>query len=256
MRDGYCLHYCALTDPGCRRTHNEDAFLVDEEGLMFAVADGVGGLGGGEIASNMALAEFSSCFNTFRSKLCTPSTRLRRAIERANTAVFRHGHEHGKRIATTLSLMILQGQQAFIANVGDSRVYLWRHKRLRQLTTDHTVRQEMMENGLLSGNTPGPPGIDHLITRAVGAEEQVNADITPFSVEPGDSYLVCSDGVTSMLSDEEIQHVLGSMASPVQAGKVLVENAKAAGGNDNITLILFTVNQPEAGGKMVTADWS
>lgn len=229
------IQYAAITDPGCRRKHNEDAFLVNESSLLFGVADGVGGLSGGEIASRLALDEISFRYKEGNKK------NLAEAIAAANTVVYRYGIDHGKTIATTLSLIALNRKQAFIANVGDSRVYLWRDGHLRQVTTDHTVKQDMLDKGLISKNSQAPSAIDHVITRAIGAEQRVKTDISIFKVQGNDVLLVCTDGITSMLTDDDIQASLRTMVNIEQASSDLLEKAKIAGGRDNITLILLAL---------------
>lgn len=241
MHTGYQVKYFAVTDVGCKRSHNEDDFLIDDKNFVFAVADGVGGLGGGEIASHLALAKFKRQFASSSRKMLKPSCakRITRAIEYANTAVFSYGNQHNKRIATTLALLVLSQRQVHLANVGDSRIYVWRKDKLEQLTTDHTVRQEMVANGLMEQDDPTNREVDHVITRAVGAQSSVVADLTAWAIQQQDLYLICSDGITSMLSDEKIAKILHTMTSVEQAGSELIENAKAAGGRDNITLILL-----------------
>ena len=240
----FLLQYFGITDPGCRRSHNEDNYLIDDNRLIFAVADGVGGLQGGEIASRTALGEISSCLNDMQSnKESYP--RLERltteAIASANTVVYRYGIEHDKRIATTVSLMALNGYHACVANVGDSRVYLWRNNSLDQLTTDHSLKQEMIANGVLAVDAKVSSSVEHVITRAIGAAEDVEIDASKHHLQQNDVYLICTDGITSMLKDEEIQKTLKRMETPEQAGNALLAKAKAAGGKDNITLILLWV---------------
>ncbi len=241
-QDDFHLSYFAITDRGCKRSHNEDDFLTDDKILFFGVADGVGGLSGGEVASRMALLSFNSLFKETERQVAQSSIQLRiaEAIESTNNEVFQYSLEHHKRIATTLSLIVFEGNKLHIANVGDSRVYVWRQEKLCQLTTDHTIRQEMVEKGLIAEDTQINAEYDHIITRAIGAEAEIEADITSHAPENGDTYLICTDGITSMLSDNTIKMVLQNMTDTKQAGSDLLQKAKEAGGRDNITLILIS----------------
>jgi len=244
--NGFRLQYFGVTDPGCRRSHNEDNYLIDDNSLIFAVADGVGGLQGGEIASRTALTRIGSCLNEIQSKKESYSWLEKlttAAIVSANTAVYRYGIEHDKRIATTLSMMTLSRDYTCIANVGDSRVYLWRNNSLDQLTTDHSLKQEMIANGVLAVDGKVSSSVEHVITRAIGATEHVKTDVIEHQVQHNDVYLICTDGITSMLKDEEIQKTLERMETVEQAGNALLSKAKAAGGKDNITLILLWVKE-------------
>jgi protein phosphatase len=241
---GFRLQYFAVTDPGCRRPHNEDAYLIDEKKLIFAVADGVGGLQGGEIASHTALREISLCLNKIknnRQSYLELEKLTKAAIASANTAVYQYGIEHDKRTATTVSMMTLSRHHTCISNVGDSRVYLWRNNSLDQLTTDHSLKQEMIANGVLSIGGKVSSSVEHVITRAIGAAERVEIDASEHQVQENDVYLICTDGITSMLKDEEIRKTLQRMETIEQAGNALLAKAKAAGGKDNITFILLWI---------------
>ncbi|PIE69818.1 MAG: hypothetical protein CSA21_00420 [Deltaproteobacteria bacterium] len=150
-QEHFRINYTALTDPGCRRFHNEDAFLVDEAEFLFGVADGVGSLGNGEIASRMTVDSVIGHLQRERATFSGHiSLLLDQAVAAANRAVYDYGAVQGRRIASTLCCIALAKDEVFVVNIGDSRAYRWRHHQLSQLTTDHTLKQEMLDNGIVA----------------------------------------------------------------------------------------------------------
>jgi serine/threonine protein phosphatase PrpC len=211
----------ARSDAGKVRGNNEDRWLVrDQRGvLLLAVADGVGGEAGGERASAAAVDALA---DRFYSALATQDLRssLGTALREANDAVVRGAGERGDRSATTLVVAAVRGGEATIANVGDSRAYLVRKRRARQVTTDHSGTGE------------------HEITRFVGDERGVQPDVFVETLRAGDRLVLCSDGLTRHVPDEEIA-LRAARAEPWRAADELVELANSRGGEDNITVVVY-----------------
>jgi serine/threonine protein phosphatase PrpC len=236
--------YAGATDPGRVRRYNEDNLLILPETGIFAVADGLGGLDAGDIASSTALAHLQA--------LSSASTSLgdgyaKSHLEAIIAAVNSHTYQQrlllGKNMATTLALVQLgRNGTALAAHVGDSRIYRWHNNELIRITSDHSLVNELYEQGALTASQAERSPQRHVITRAVGAEPTVLPSITAFTVARGDKLLLCTDGLTSMLPDEQIAQCLQSEQKDI--GRIveqLVYLANEAGGHDNITVIVFSI---------------
>ncbi len=236
--------YAGATDPGRVRRCNEDNLLILPETGVFAVADGLGGLDAGDIASSTALAHLQD--------LCSAPISLgdgdaKSHLEAIIAAVNSHTYEHrmllGKNMATTLALVQLGSNgTALAAHVGDSRIYRWHNDELIRITSDHSLVNELYEQGALTASQAERSPQRHVITRAVGAEPTVLPSITAFTVAPGDKLLLCTDGLTSMVPDEQIAQCLRSEQTDI--GRIveqLVHLANEAGGHDNITSIVLSI---------------
>jgi protein phosphatase len=231
----------AATDVGRVRQMNEDRFLADER--LFAVADGVGGHQAGEVASQTSVETLQRVFNEGEHT----TEGLVAAAEAANQAVWQlaQGSREKRGMGTTLTALALVqadgDEQLALINVGDSRAYLLQNGELVQLTEDHSLVEELVRDGKL---TPAEAQVHpqrSIITRALGMEPQIEVDsweITPFA---GDRILLCSDGLTNELSDERIASTLRQLADPQEAAHDLVRQARAAGGGDNITVVVVDV---------------
>ena len=234
-----------LSDPGRERTTNEDNFLVAPGLGLLAVADGVGGSAAGEVASALALEVLRRSVEdtaaVWPEVLGPPS--LKRAVEEAHLELLDAGaRDPGKAgMATTLTAVLLLGDRAAIAHVGDSRAYLLRGCRLTPLTEDHSVVAACVRAGLITTEQAKACAIRNLIERAVGAPENLEVDTRFVAVERGDILLLCSDGLHGVVSDEAITAVLLGERKLHQAAAKLVELANAAGGPDNITVVLGRV---------------
>ena len=225
----------ASTDKGQVRHGNEDAYVVDPRLRLFAVADGMGGHRGGEVASATAL-------EALRAAVAS-GTSIGDAIAVANAAVFeRAGDDHQLAgMGTTLTAVIPDERGLAIGHVGDSRAYLLRDGELRQLTTDHSLVEELVREGRLTEEQAAVHPQRSIITRALGVELDVQADVYAIVPRAGDRLLLCSDGLTTMLRATDIAAVLRRETDPTRAANLLVDAANGAGGEDNITTIVIDV---------------
>lgn len=236
-----------VTDIGLRRTQNEDHFAYwppeaaarERDGLLIAVADGMGGALAGEVASQLAV---DAALGVWRSANGEPPTAvLRRAVEAANLAVHEESlarpDRHG--MGTTLTLVVCRGDRAWVAHVGDSRAYLVRHGAIRQLTEDHSLVAQLVREQQM---TPEQARVDHrrnVVTRSVGVGEHVDIDVleVPEPLEHGDTLVVTTDGLHGLVEDDEIAGAVarGELGPACDA---LVDLARERGGYDNITVVM------------------
>lgn len=227
----------SLTDVGRVRSTNEDACGEFSDGVsfsLFVVADGMGGHRGGETASRLAVETIGSVFTSSQDR---PDRRLRRAFETANERIFRLASDNAAlaRMGTTgVALLLSRDGLGWVAHVGDSRAYRLRAGRLRLLTEDHSAVGELQRRGLLTPEEAAVHPRRNELLRSIGVRKSVTVDLAPFQVEPGDRFLLCSDGLWGMVPDREIEAVL-SCEGPVRGARMLVEMASAQGGTDNIT---------------------
>ena len=234
----------ALTDVGLKRDHNEDAYLVDPELNLYAVADGMGGHAGGNQASHLAIDELRMVVEEgdpegLGRKDEAACALMREAARRAGRRIFRAARDNPelKGMGTTLTSLLFYETRVCMAHVGDSRAYLYRDGRVSQISQDHSWIQEQVRAGLLTESEAKTSRLKHIITRSVGFEEDVQVDTLSMPVLMGDCFLLCSDGLSNYLSDEE----LGALMSSTFYAKlpsVLVDLAKDRGGDDNITVVV------------------
>ena len=224
------------TDTGRQRNANEDSFFV--RAPVFVVADGMGGAQAGEVASKAAAEAFE------RDLPAAPPERvLRETIEAANREI----HEHARAdpslagMGTTITAAIVDpaGEEVAIGHVGDSRAYRLRDGRLERLTRDHSLVEEMRRKGQLTDAQAEDHPQRSIITRALGPEPEVEVDVQTVPAQPGDVFLLCSDGLTTMLDDEHIARILAAATSLEAAVRALIDEANRAGGRDNITALAF-----------------
>ena len=225
----------AGTDIGRVREGNEDAFLNDAP--LFAVADGIGGHQGGEVASRLALETLEVLFKRGRGTLADH-------VRDANRAVFeRSGRDAAVAgMGTTLTAAVAEAGRLRLAHVGDSRAYLLRGGKLRMLTEDHTLVQRMVERGEITEQEADVHPHRSVLTRALGTEPDVQIDEGVLDAQDGDRILLCSDGLSGMVPDEEIEGILRDAAEPKDAVRELVRAANAAGGADNITVLVLDLS--------------
>jgi protein phosphatase len=234
------------TDAGKVRSQNEDAVAADEDGRFAALADGMGGHRAGEIASRIAVDVVSS---SIKPRLLNPEPlTVARAealvaseIASANSAVLEaaSARDAYRGMGTTLVLALWHEAGITYGHVGDSRLYMLRRGRLQQLTRDHSIVQEQLERGAITREQARRALNRNVLTRAVGIDPVVTADICTTAAQPGDVFLLCSDGLTDMLRDDAIEFILRSSADdPRAAADRLVDAANAAGGFDNISVVV------------------
>jgi serine/threonine protein phosphatase PrpC len=246
------------TDVGVVRSGNEDSFLLNCAGGLFIVADGMGGHAAGEVASEMAVQIVAKELGSLRGLSDAESaSRMRSAIRKANAAIFeRTLAEHDKRgMGTTTTVMVLFSRRYLIGQVGDSRAYLLREGDLLQLTKDHSYVQEQVDAGLLTPEQARTHPYSNVITRCVGANEDVAPDIYFGNLERGDVVLLASDGLTGMLEDQQLATIMGAEENPETCVNKMIADANRRGGLDNITAIVVRVDDVEAQntGEMPTA---
>ena len=249
-----------LTDVGRKRKHNEDAYLLDAERGLFVVADGMGGHAAGEVASRLTVESIQEFIagteddhdNTwpfgYNNRYSVDGNRLSTAVERANEKVMRAvvNRPELKGMGTTVVAALFDEKRATLVHVGDSRAYLLRDSELRRLTDDHSWVQEQVNAGILSEEEARSHPLKNVVTRALGGGAHVAVDLIEIPVGDGDRFLLCSDGLTGMVSDEEITEALSSSRSLEQIVRGLIDLANERGGVDNITAITVEVRNGEA----------
>jgi PPM family protein phosphatase len=231
------------SDTGRQRTANEDSYYA--KAPVFAVADGMGGAQAGEVASRIAAESFEPAIRGEQP----PEAYLRSIAEGANERIHSLAQDDSTRsgMGTTLTAAMVEGDEVSFAHVGDSRAYLWRNGELRLLTSDHSLVEELRRQGRLTSEQAEDHPQRSIITRALGPEEEVMVDTLTFSARPDDVFLLCSDGLTTMVKDDGIAAALSSSDSLDEAVARLVAEANQAGGRDNITVVAFRVEGAEEG---------
>lgn len=240
-----------ITDKGMVRPGNEDALLIDERLGLLAVADGMGGHKGGEVASHMALdilkdylAKLSGGSDTFMGnvddKVSRQANQLASGIRLANQAIFEAAASNPswQGMGTTIVAVLVKDGHAGIAHAGDSRLYLLRGGQLHQITGDHSLVAEQVRQGLITAEEAQKSTRKNVITRALGQWEELEIEMQDLELVDGDQLLLCSDGLSGMVSDPEISALLQAYPSPEQSSHTLIEVANSYGGKDNITVIV------------------
>jgi protein phosphatase len=237
------LSWAGVTDTGRRRETNQDAFLAEYP--LFIVADGMGGHAGGEIASSSTVARLQAVVSAGE----VDRAAIENALELAVADIADHPETTDEGTGTTLTGVYLDGTgdepQWVALNIGDSRVYLLRDDRLVQVTTDHSVVQELITAGKLSPEEAEGHPYSNVITRAVGASELTAPDYITIDVRAGDRFVICSDGLTKELTDYGIQHFLRENSDPGDGVDAMLAAALENGGRDNVTLIIVQVTGEE-----------
>ncbi len=218
------------TDIGCLREHNEDSLVVAPP--LYAVADGMGGHAAGEVASEIAVRTMADMVTAGADS---------EDLE-ANHAVITAARKKGRAgMGTTLTAAVIEGERLSIAQVGDSRAYLLHRGKMQQLTRDHSLMADMIEAGELTLEEAKVHPKRSVITRALGSDPGMQPDLYELNVKAGDRLLLCSDGLSTMLDDDQIESILVRTRDPQRAASLLVNEAIAAGGHDNITVIVLDI---------------
>jgi protein phosphatase len=241
------LEIKAVTDVGLKRASNQDSLLVNEELKLFAVADGMGGHMGGEVASAIAVQTIEEVVKKALSSETRiyPHELIARAYREANFRIYKRSQENGgalKGMGTTLVLALFYGGSVYIGNVGDSRAYLFRTPRLWQLTEDHSLINEHIRAGLLLEADIPKFMAKNVITRSVGFEPDVACDIIERKIQKDDVFLICSDGYSGLVADSRTSDLLLLVSSEDAVPRCVFE-AKQNGGDDNLTLITIRVKE-------------
>src|SRR3954451_23495653 len=241
----------ARSDVGMKREHNEDSFLVNEDLGLYVICDGMGGHAGGETASRLAIQTIEKELLSARLRggqdpFTSPAplqdsplaATLREAIEGACAAVFRTSRANPELagMGTTCVSLLLNGGHALVGHVGDSRAYLVRAGEVWQLSEDHSLVNEQVRAGLLTSEEAKHSRLKNIITRSVGFEEDVLVDVIAVETQPGDRFLLCSDGLSNLIDGGEIRDAL-EQADLTEVPQKLIHLANARGGDDNITVV-------------------
>lgn len=235
------------TDIGRKRKTNQDSIYFSVQDKFFVVADGMGGHNGGDIASQMSVKLFPDYIT--QNKELPPTELLKNCILHINTSIFEHGKENIelKGMGTTISSLMFHQGQAIIGNIGDSRTYLISQKKIFQLTRDHSLVQEKLNMGFYDRTAAKSDPQKNVLIRTVGFEPEVEVDIYQYKVQKNDLFLLCSDGLHGKVSDSDILHVLTNELPEYtqvteedlkRAVQILIDQANANGGQDNISVIL------------------
>ena len=241
------LDIYGLTDEGLVREHNEDFISWTPESGLVILADGMGGHNAGEVASELAVTSISEALEDVLSPevkdACDMDFKdvVHEAVIFANDEINLHAKTHPEcsGMGTTIVMALFQKKSVILASVGDSRIYRFRKGELKQVTTDHSLVQEMIDNGYMSEEEAQNSTNRNLITRALGIAEEVEVDVNKHRTEKGDIYLLCSDGLSDMVTDDIIFSTLvKSRDNLKRAGNDLIQLAKENGGHDNVSVIL------------------
>ena len=245
---------------GIVRTNNEDCFRIVQPLNLFVLSDGMGGEAHGEVASALAVETVvKHCMKgqedpgaplsgQAQPGMAPKSQLLLSAVHLANQMVFRSAQEHPEQqgMGATMTAAWIDGQQLSIAHVGDSRLYLLRTGQLQQLTSDHSLVAEQVRRGILTVSEAEQSNLQSVLLRALGTQPEVEVDIEQVALFPGDALLLCSDGLTRMVTEPEIAGTLQAEPDPQRAAEKLVEHANAGGGIDNVSVIVVSIKpQPK-----------
>ncbi|MCK8817815.1 Stp1/IreP family PP2C-type Ser/Thr phosphatase [Natroniella sulfidigena] len=235
------LNYGAVSDRGKVRVENEDDYLVllKEDFSLLAVADGMGGHNCGELASSLTIEVIKS----YQFSVDNLVQNMRSLISQANQKIYHKSEEKEEYygMGTTLTLGVIKDRILTIGHIGDSRAYLFRNGDLSQITQDHSMVEELIRKKIITSEEAEDHPQKNMLTNALGVDEDVNFDLVEVNLEEDDLILLCSDGLTNMLSEEQIIEVLAKQSNLQQGAETLVELANQAGGRDNITVIIYAV---------------
>ena len=257
------LEFASATDPGRVRSHNEDSIGTEPEIGLAVLADGMGGYNAGEVASGIAVAVVSA--ETKRAldgrllHVVDPETgeteaeRLTRSHSaKANTSIFEAARSQPQYagMGTTLVVALFFDNRVCVAHVGDSRLYRLRGDSFEQITRDHSLLQEQIDSGMITREAAKLSQNKNLVTRALGIDAEVDTEVHVYETRPGDTYLLCSDGLSDMVGDDDMKLTLTSLQANLQlAAEQLVQQANDNGGRDNISVILVRVKDDYAAPK-------
>jgi protein phosphatase len=257
------LQFASATDPGRVRSHNEDSIGIDPEIGLAVLADGMGGYNAGEVASGIAVAVVSAETKRALAGLrphatdsATGQTEAERVARehsaKANTSIFEAARSQPQYsgMGTTLVVALFFDNRVCVAHVGDSRLYRLRGESFEQITRDHSLLQEQIDSGMITREAAKLSQNKNLVTRALGIDAEVDTEVHVYESQPGDTYLLCSDGLSDMVGDEDMQLTLTSLQANLQlAAEQLVQQANDNGGRDNISVILVRVKDDYAAPK-------
>jgi PPM family protein phosphatase len=249
------------THVGMVRTNNEDCYRILSALNLFVLADGMGGEAHGEVASSLAVEtvvkhcleaeqkDSAQASGEAKAGLSAKSRRILSAIDLANQRVFQSAEQHPEQqgMGATLTAAWIDGAQLSVGHVGDSRLYLLRTGQLQQLTSDHSLVAEQVRRGILTASEAEQSNLQSVLLRALGTQPEVEVDVEQVALFPGDVLLLCSDGLTRMVTEPEIAGTLQAEPDPQRAADKLVELANDSGGVDNVTVIVVSMRPEQKG---------
>jgi protein phosphatase len=239
------LDWAALSDRGRRRSSNEDAFLADAGLGLFVVADGMGGHAAGEVASRLAVETLRQALHE-QPPVAEPRAALEHAVRAANQAIYEQTLQRQdlQGMGTTLVFLLASPSTAWIGHVGDSRAYRIRSNSIQQLTSDHSWVGEQVRQGLLSPEEARRHPWRNVVTRALGSRDMVEVELDAEPLRPGDRILLCSDGLNTMLNEDQILDVVRRAGHNLEeACRQLVDGANQEGGEDNVTVLILSASE-------------
>jgi protein phosphatase len=258
------LQFAAKTHPGMVRHHNEDSITTVPECGLAILADGMGGYNAGEVASGMATAvlrnDLLSDLNEWYRELTRRGTQklhtlLQARVTGANTAIFQSSQTQAQYagMGTTLAMALFRDRTVTTAHIGDSRIYRLRGDKYEQITRDHSLLQDQIDAGMVTPEQAKLSMNKNLVTRALGVDPEVEAEIHDFETEDNDIYLLCSDGLSDMVPDAEVGETLRMLGSNLElAASTLIQQANDYGGRDNVSVILIKVQPSKASRNVFT----
>jgi protein phosphatase len=234
------LRAAASTDIGLRRKENEDRYALCPQLGLYLVADGMGGHSAGQVASELAADTALQAIQTLEGAAASLAEKLRYAVAAANRAIFGKAQEQPEYagMGTTLVAFLADQERAALAHVGDSRAYLIRGRRIRQLTDDHSIVGELLRRREISEDAAREHPHRHVLTRALGVRRSVEPDLVELALEPRDVFVLCSDGLTNHVEDHEIAKWVGGNEELQETCEQLIDLANSRGGEDNSTILL------------------
>jgi serine/threonine protein phosphatase PrpC len=249
MKPSLQIVACCESDTGLVRSYNEDTCLVNNEDRYFLVADGMGGAAAGEKASSLFKETVIELFSS------TPKHRLTRetldeliieCFQAAHSRILAHVQEQPSHegMGCTAELLVCQERDVVIGHVGDSRTYRLRNKKLEQLTSDHSFVKEQENLGLITHEQARNHALKNLILRVVGSSEKLEVDLISSDAQPGDIFLLCTDGLYGMVEDQQIAEILAYETEPEVKATMLIDQANYRGGKDNISVALIEISAP------------
>ena len=245
---------CGITDVGMKRQRNEDNYLINDELRLFVVADGMGGHAGGEYASQIAVTTVEEVMTNIReekhfedngraSRDMLVQEKLKYAIRLAGKRIFERAQEDTefRGMGTTALVLFMTEDAGFVAHVGDSRCYRMRANGVDQITEDHSLVNEQIKAGLINRDAAKSHKLRNIITRSLGYQEEVEIDTSVLEVERGDLYLLCSDGLSNLVEDNELLDMVHQNTFQ-EAARKLIDLANRRGGDDNITCVIARID--------------
>ncbi|MEQ8199867.1 MAG: Stp1/IreP family PP2C-type Ser/Thr phosphatase [Syntrophomonadaceae bacterium] len=230
-----------LSDIGLHRKRNEDSYFIDEDQGIFIVCDGMGGHRGGDVASRLAVQTIREHLDLTGVEEMPPL--LNQAVQAANITINRMGNADDslREMGTTVTAAIIRDNHLTVAHVGDSSLYYFHTGTLSKITRDHTLAAQMKADGIFTNGDLPTNSYSHILTRAVGVEAEVSIDIYQQAISRGDWILICSDGLTDLVTDVEIAGLMVTATEPAITARALLDTALDKGGYDNITVIVVSI---------------